>query len=78
MWLFYAPSFLNMMSSLLIILLGIKFGACVIVCYLFLFYDTFIINNFVIIISYYSFLSLQFHFYLITIILSDLSGGVLN
>ena len=44
----------------------------------FFFYDTFIINNFVTIISYYSFLSLQFHFYLITMILSDLSGGVLN
>jgi len=41
-------------------------------------YDTFIIINFVIIISYYSLLSLQFYFYLITMILSDLSGGVLN
>lgn len=41
-------------------------------------YDTFIVINFVIIISYYSLLSLQFYFYLITMILSDLSGGVLN
>ena len=41
-------------------------------------YDTFIVFNFVIIISYYSLLSLQFYFYLITMILSDLSGGVLN
>ena len=40
--------------------------------------DTFIVINFVIIISYYSLLSLQFYFYLITMILSDLSGGVLN
>ena len=42
------------------------------------YYDTFIVINFVIIISYYSLLSLQFYFYLITMILSDLSGGVLN
>ena len=41
-------------------------------------YDTFIVINFVIIITYYSLLSLQFYFYLITMILSDLSGGVLN
>ena len=41
-------------------------------------YDTSIVINFVIIISYYSLLSLQFYFYLITMILSDLSGGVLN
>ena len=41
-------------------------------------YDTFIVINFVFIISYYSLLSLQFYFYLITMILSDLSGGVLN
>lgn len=41
-------------------------------------YDTFIVINFVIIISYYSLLSLQFYFYLITMILSDLSSGVLN
>lgn len=41
-------------------------------------YDTFIVINFVIIISYYSLLSLQFYFYLITMILSDLPGGVLN
>ena len=41
-------------------------------------YDTFIVINFVIIIIYYSLLSLQFYFYLITMILSDLSGGVLN
>lgn len=41
-------------------------------------YDTFIVINFVIIISYYSLLSLQLYFYLITMILSDLSGGVLN
>ena len=41
-------------------------------------YDTFIVINFVVIISYYSLLSLQFYFYLITMILSDLSGGVLN
>ena len=41
-------------------------------------YDTFIVINFVIIISYYSLISLQFYFYLITMILSDLSGGVLN
>ena len=41
-------------------------------------YDTFIVINFVIIISYYSLLSLQFYFSLITMILSDLSGGVLN
>ena len=41
-------------------------------------YDTFIVINFVIVVSYYSLLSLQFYFYLITIILSDLSGGVLN
>lgn len=41
-------------------------------------YDTFIVINSVIIISYYSLLSLQFYFYLITMILSDLSGGVLN
>ena len=41
-------------------------------------YDTFIVINFVIIVSYYSLLSLQFYFYLITMILSDLSGGVLN
>ena len=41
-------------------------------------YDTFIVINFVIIISYYSLLSLQFYFYLITMILSDLSGGVLS
>ena len=41
-------------------------------------YETFIVINFVIIISYYSLLSLQFYFYLITMILSDLSGGVLN
>lgn len=41
-------------------------------------YDTFIVINFVIIISYYSLLSLQFYFYLITMISSDLSGGVLN
>ena len=41
-------------------------------------YDTFIVINFVIVVSYYSLLSLLFYFYLITIILSDLSGGVLN
>ena len=41
-------------------------------------YDTFIVITFVIIISYYFLLSLQFYFYLITMILSDLSGGVFN